>query len=83
MKRITIIALCFVLAGCIMTGCRRNDMQDDIGSGNTTITTVPGETTIPLPTSRGGDNTVGSDPMDGNMGTDDPMSRGQFREPGL
>ena len=82
MKRIAIIALCFVLAGCIMTGCRRNDMRENTGP-STTITTVPDTTTVPRSTTHGGDNTVGSDPMDGNMGTDDPMSRGQIQGPGL
>lgn len=82
MKRIAIIALCFVLAGCIMTGCRRNDMQDDMG-GNTTITTIPDTTTVPRPTTPGGDSTVGSDPMDGNLGADGPMTRGPIHGSGM
>ena len=77
MKRIVIIALCFVLAGCIMTGCRRNDMQDGT-DGNTTITTGTDATTLPMPTTRNGDNTG---PMDGNNGTDGPMPRGPIHGP--
>ena len=86
MKRIAIIALTFVLAGCIMTGCRRNDMQDTIGTdgteGNTTITTIPDVTILPEPNTRSTENTVGTDPMDSSTGNEDAMPRGRVHGPG-
>lgn len=86
MKRIAIIALTFVLAGCIMTGCRRNDMQETTGSngtdGSTTITTVPEVTILPQPSTRATENTVGTDPMDGSNGNEDAMPRGRIHGPG-
>ena len=81
MKRIAIIALTFVLAACIMTGCRRNDMQDTVGTdgagGNTTITTVPDVTILPQPSSHATESTINSNPMDGSSGNEDATPQGR------
>ena len=78
MKRFGIIALTFVLTACLMSGCRRNDMQGDTGasttaSHNATDTTRP--SSLPMPDTRGRDNTTITNPMDGITGTEDAMPR--------
>jgi len=76
MKRIAIIALSLVLAAGIMTGCRRNDMQDTGNTGDT------GVTILPTASSRPGDNGVGTDPMDGSSGNEDAIPRGRVHGSG-
>ncbi len=82
MKRIGIIALTFVLTACLMTGCRRNDMQGDTGSTNGAteatgstkpVTTQP--SAMPMPGTEGSSSTAGSRPLDGSGDTDDAMPR--------
>ncbi|MBP3478004.1 MAG: hypothetical protein J6K03_00790 [Oscillospiraceae bacterium] len=86
MKRIAIIALTFVLAGSIMTGCRRNDMTNttDTGTdtGSTTITTVPDVSILPQPTTGAKDGSVGTDPTDGSTGNEGVMPRGRIDRAG-
>lgn len=88
MKRIATMALVFVLAGCIMTGCRRNDMQGTSGtdmpssSESTTITTVPDRAIIPHPSTGTNDNGIGTGPMDSGIGNEGAMPRVGIPGPG-
>ncbi len=79
MKRISTIALVFVLTVCLMAGCRSNNMSGtgstDGSTGNTTITPSTDDTRVPESNTRNRDWNTGTDPMDGMFGGNDAMPR--------